>query len=152
MAATEEWFPPGTMLGADDRLVVWCDDDPGPGLHSGFGLEREGESIFLSNAAGDLIDAFSFGLQVSGVALGLFPDGWKPCLQTPGAANHSPEPLAPQSALVFNEWQANPDAWSGRKHHWDTAERLGGMPMKIGGSGWYELLGDYEGPGANTSG
>lgn len=53
-----------------------------------------------------------------------------------------------EAERVLNEWQADPDAWPGRKRHWDTAERLGGMPMKIGGSGWYELLRDYDGPAA----
>jgi len=55
-----------------------------------------------------------------------------------------------EAERVLNEWQAKADAWPGRKHHWDTAERLGGMPMKIGGSGWYELLRDYKGPAAEA--
>ncbi len=52
-----------------------------------------------------------------------------------------------EAERVLNEWQADPNAWEGRKRHLETGERLGGIPMKIGGSGWYELLRDYSGPG-----
>ena len=48
---------------------------------------------------------------------------------------------------VLNEWQADPNAWSRRAHHRETAQRLGGMPLAIKGSGWYELIGSYDGPG-----
>jgi hypothetical protein len=47
---------------------------------------------------------------------------------------------------VLNEWQANPDAWKGRKNHLETGERLGGIPMNINGSGWYKLIQSYQGP------
>ncbi len=53
-----------------------------------------------------------------------------------------------EAERVLNEWQANPDAWSGRRHHSETGDRLGGIPMNIGGSGWYELLRSYDGPAA----
>jgi len=53
-----------------------------------------------------------------------------------------------EAERILNEWQADPNAWPGRAHHLETAQRLGGMPMKIGGSGWYELLRDYQGPAA----
>ncbi len=52
-----------------------------------------------------------------------------------------------EAERVLNEWQADPDAWEGRAHHRATARKFGRMPMKINGSGWYELLGSYDGPG-----
>ena len=55
-----------------------------------------------------------------------------------------------EAERVLNEWQANPNAWTGRQKHLETGERLGGVPMKIGGSGWYELIGDYQGPGKSN--
>ena len=54
-----------------------------------------------------------------------------------------------EAERVLNEWQANPDAWEGRSHHRKTAERLGGLPLRVKGSGWYELIGDHEGPGVS---
>ena len=51
-----------------------------------------------------------------------------------------------EAERVLNEWQADPNAWAGRKHHRETGERLGEIPMVIRGSGWYELLKSYDGP------
>ena len=58
-------------------------------------------------------------------------------------------PSYEEAERVLNEWQADPDAWEGRKRHIDTRERLGGdIPMKINGSGWYEELKSFDGPAA----
>jgi hypothetical protein len=57
-------------------------------------------------------------------------------------------PSYEEAERVLNEWQANPEAWSGRAHHLATAEKFGGMPLKINGSGWYELIQSYPGPAA----
>ena len=57
-------------------------------------------------------------------------------------------PSYEEAERVLNEWQANPDAWEGRKHHLATAQKFGGMPLAIKGSGWYELLKSFDGPAA----
>ena len=53
-----------------------------------------------------------------------------------------------EAERTLNEWQADPDAWAGRRHHWDTARKHGGVPLAVKGSGWYELLAAYDGPGS----
>lgn len=58
-------------------------------------------------------------------------------------------PSYEEAERVLNEWQADPDAWEGRKKHRETGERLGGIPMTINGSGWYELLKSFDGPKAD---
>ena len=55
-----------------------------------------------------------------------------------------------EAERVLNEWQADPDAWPGRAAHNATHQRFGQLPMKIGGSGWYELLRAYDGNGERT--
>ena len=50
-----------------------------------------------------------------------------------------------QAERVLNEWQADPDAWEGRRHHRETMEKAGQLPIKINGSGWYHLLKSYTG-------
>ncbi|MEC8819262.1 MAG: hypothetical protein VYA08_00080 [Pseudomonadota bacterium] len=50
-----------------------------------------------------------------------------------------------QAERVLNEWQADPDAWEGRHHHRQTMEKAGQLPIKIKGSGWYQLLKSYTG-------
>jgi hypothetical protein len=72
-------------------------------------------------------------------------------IDTPSAYLSLYEVEAPsyeEAERVLNEWQANPNAWEGRSHHTDTAEKLGGIPMNINGSGWYKLIKSYSGPKA----
>ena len=56
-----------------------------------------------------------------------------------------------EAERVLNEWQANSNAWEGRRRHTETLTRLGDMPLKVKGSGWYELIESYDGPAANRS-
>ena len=51
---------------------------------------------------------------------------------------------------ALNKWQADPDAWEGRQHHWATATKHGGVPLAVKGSGWYELIAAYDGPGSQS--
>ncbi|MCX2980704.1 hypothetical protein EYC98_07410 [Halieaceae bacterium IMCC14734] len=51
-----------------------------------------------------------------------------------------------EAEQVLNDWQADSDAWAGRKRHLETGKKLGGIPMAIRGSGWYQLIQSHEGP------
>ena len=51
-----------------------------------------------------------------------------------------------EAETALNAWQADPDAWEGRRHHRETMRRAGRLPIKIKGSGWYELLKSFDGP------
>lgn len=55
-----------------------------------------------------------------------------------------------QAEKVLNAWQRNPTAWEGRAKHTATGKRVGQV-MKCPGSGWYELLGSYDGPAKATT-
>ncbi len=57
-------------------------------------------------------------------------------------------PSYEEAERVLNEWQRDPDAWDGRKKHLETGERLGGIPLRVRGSGWYELIKSFNGPKA----
>lgn len=57
-------------------------------------------------------------------------------------------PSYAEAERVLNAWQDNPNAWAGRQKHLDTAARMKGMPLKVIGSGWYELLRSFDGPKA----
>ena len=49
---------------------------------------------------------------------------------------------------VLNEWQRDPEAWEGRKKHLETGASFPSMPLRINGSGWYELMKSFDGPKA----
>lgn len=103
-------FPSGTTIAAGGYLVVWCDSATTSGLHTGFALGRTGETVQLYDANTNLVDAVSFGFQLSDFTLGRLTgaaDSWQLNTPTPGAANNAAA-LAPASALVINEWLAQP--------------------------------------------
>ncbi len=108
--------PPGTSLPARGYLIVWCDGQPSTGatLHAAFALDRDGESLFLDDAAGNRIDAITWGRQVTDFSVGRINGEWGLTRPTPNAANQ-PAALAPPRLLTLNEWQSNPrpgdEAW-----------------------------------------
>lgn len=90
-------------------LIVWCDDagSPTPGLHAGFALDRNQETILLYDQNTNRVDAISYGNQVADYSIGRVGSQW--VLNTPTAgANNAAATLAPASSLSINEWMANP--------------------------------------------
>jgi len=100
-------FPTGTTLAPGAFLVIFCDRGAEAGLHAGFGLDQEGESPFLYDAATNRIDGLTYGAQPEGSSLGRDPEGvWQLGQPTPGWTNVAME-TAPLTQLVLNEWLAN---------------------------------------------
>jgi len=68
-------FPPGTIIGANNYLLVFCDDKTNrAGLHTGFGLSGKGEQLLLWHGGVQPIAQLSFGPQVKGYSIGRVPD------------------------------------------------------------------------------
>ena len=100
-------FPPGVTLNPNGYLVLWCDAQMGdPGIHTGFGLKLEGESLFLYDSATNRIDAVGYGLQIPNASVGVVSGSWQLTVPTPGRANVA-APLGSPANLVINEWLAN---------------------------------------------
>jgi hypothetical protein len=101
---------PATILEPGGFLVVWCDNATNaPGIHTGFGLDKSGETVSLFNAAIGRVDAVSFGLQLADYTIGRVQDDWQLTVPTTNAANVAAV-LASSTNLAINEWLANPDA------------------------------------------
>jgi hypothetical protein len=100
-------FPASTMIPANGFLLVWCDSATNsPGLHTGFALGRNGETVSLYDASTNRVDALTFGLQLTDYTVGRVGDDWRLTVPTPGAAN-SAAPLASPVNLAINEWLAD---------------------------------------------
>jgi hypothetical protein len=100
-------FPPGTAIGHGEYLVLWCDTQTNlSGLHTGFSLDNDGESVFLFDAMTNRMDGLSFGSQAANYTLGLIGNDWRLCSPTPGAGNVAVATASPTN-LVINEWVAN---------------------------------------------
>lgn len=102
-------FPAGNTLPAGGHLVLWCDDAPGGGFRTGFGLSSGGETLLLMNGA-TVLDSVSFGPQAPDLAIGRVANGtgtWTACQPTPGLANVAAA-LGTTATLSINEWMAAP--------------------------------------------
>src|SRR5262249_57727396 len=59
---TQFVFSSGAIIPSQGYLVVWCDTDfAAPGIHTGFFLTNQTESIFLYNRSRQRVDAITLG-------------------------------------------------------------------------------------------
>src|SRR5688572_23126247 len=126
-------FPADTVIPSRGYLLVWLDDDfTAPGLHTGFNLDAEGQTIWLLNPSGNIADSLAFGLQLADLSIGRVPDGtgtWQLNVPSPRAANQA-QPLGAISTLKINEWMAldaPDDDWFELFNPDDLPAALGGL-------------------------
>ena len=96
------------MIKANGYLVVWMDDAvEAPGLHAGFAMDNDGDTIALFNPEGERIDVLGFGLQVADHSIGRGSNSvdWSLTQPTPGKANKA-APVADLNNLKLNEFAA----------------------------------------------
>ncbi len=72
--ATKYKLPTGTTIPAKGFLVLIC-NDLGTGLNTNFKLSSTGETVYLENAGGTLIDQVEFPNLDNGQSYGRYPDG-----------------------------------------------------------------------------
>ena len=128
-------FPAGALLPPRGYTVVWSDNQTNlPGLHTGFSLRGEGESVWLfgSNSNGLVqLDQLSFGLQLSDRTVGRVPDGtgaWQLTQATPNGSNEV-EAVGSEQSVRINEWMANPVSGS----DWFELFNAQSLPVALGG-------------------
>ena len=128
-------FPPNTLIPPQGYLLVWFDDDfDAPGLHTGFGLSQDGETVALfENTSGGYVavDFVTFGMQLEDYAIGRVPNGsgdWGLNAPTPGAPNAA-HPLGSAATLRINEWMASPVAGD----DWFEVFNPDPLPVAVGG-------------------
>ncbi len=99
-------FPAGVVLMGQEYLVLPADAQDGlDGIHLGYGLDRDGQGLYLCDTDGTLLDAVEFGRQVEDCSIGrLGPEGaWALTIPTFGQPNR-PQATGPASHLRINEW------------------------------------------------
>ena len=99
---------PSTPVQANGFVVVWADavTNTTPGLHTGIALGRNGDTVFLYDAATNLVDAISFGPQIANLTVGRIGGAWTLNTPTPNATNAAAT-LGSAGSLSINEWLAN---------------------------------------------
>lgn len=109
-------LPAGTRLASGAFLVVYADSDTAsPGLHAGFGLSADGDSVLVYNSAangGGLLDSITFGPQLADFSIArnaVTPEVWE--LESPsvGMVNGTAAELGALSGVRINEWSGQRD-------------------------------------------
>ena len=127
-------FPAGTTIGPHGFLVVWCDDATNdPGLHTGFGLDNDGQTVALFNVTTNgyqLADVVTFGLTVADKSISRDEgaSGWALAEPTPNATNILTA-LGPADLLKINEWMAT----STTGPDWFELYNPGDWPVELSG-------------------
>ena len=102
-------FPAGSPIVPGQYLVLYAGSGAAAsGAHLGFALNAEGDSLYLRNKVGDLVDSVEFGRQLADLSLGRAgrDDAWCLTIPTLGQANVV-QPVGDPRTLKINEWLAN---------------------------------------------
>ena len=67
-------LPAGTVIASKSFVVLIC-DNTATGLHTNFKLSASGETVFLENSSGKIIDKVEFPALNNGESYGRYPDG-----------------------------------------------------------------------------
>ena len=105
-------FPPNTSLAAGAYLLVYANDPDGTaGFHTGFGLDQNGEGVYLFDSVADggaLLDSVEFGAQLSDRSFGRTGNSGTWALTQPAFPGANALVLTGNHrALQINEWLAS---------------------------------------------
>ena len=144
LAPAKYSFPTNTIIPARGYLAVWCDNSANaPGLHTGFALDADGETLALYATSTNgvvLKDVIRFGVQLPDFSIGRTLNGsgeWSLNVPTPNAPNES-RPLGFSNHLRLNEWMANP----GSGADWFEIYNPDTLPVSLGGLYLTDALND----------
>jgi hypothetical protein len=99
----------GGNMSPGEYLILYADTNTAAsGLHLGFALNREGDSVYLYDKNGLLLDSVQFGLQLTDLSVGrIGRDGrWTLTAPTFGQENIA-QPLGNPDTVKINEWFTN---------------------------------------------
>jgi len=128
---TKYVIPSTTIIAAGGYLILFADSAlASPGLHTSFGLNSDGDSLYLLNGA-TVLDSVTFGPQAPDVSIGRIPNGtgaFQANTPTIGAANATIA-LGAITNVKVNEWMAKPFAGS----DWFEIYNNDSKPVSISG-------------------
>lgn len=101
-------FPKGVSIPSEGYLVVCADDNQAiTGIHLGFSLDGDGESLYLLDSQGIILDCVEFGPQIPDLSIGRTGHNNEWTLTTPTfGTDNKTTLLGDSTTLVINEWLA----------------------------------------------
>ncbi len=105
LADLKKWKMPVNNLAAGAYYIVHCDKED-TGNHANFGLRTEGETLYLSDGSGNIVDYLEFGQQYPNVTFGRDPSDPGKLVYcatpTPVAANSPTSATQPGERVEFS--------------------------------------------------
>jgi hypothetical protein len=142
-----QWpFPPGTVIGPHQFLLVWLDGEPAESLpselHASFRVAPDIGSVVLATGTNlsSVVDHLNYNIPVAGRSYGSYPEGTSSgrrlfATVTPGGANN---PASPPVDVRINEWMADNQAaladTDGNYEDWFEIYNPGSDPADLSGS------------------
>lgn len=102
-------FPAGSKIASGQYLVLYADTGAATsGFHLGFTLNAAGDSLYLYNKLGTLVDSVTFGRQLPDSSIGRVgrEDTWRLTFATLGQDNAA-QPTGDPGDVKINEWLAS---------------------------------------------
>jgi len=125
-------FTQPTIINPSEYLILWCDKNFSlPGIHTGFGLKQESQTLRLFDENTNCVDAVTYGFQLTDYSCGRDTNGdWVLCLPTPSATNN-PAPVASSTNLFINE--ILPNALPGESDWIEVLNLDTNLPISLNG-------------------
>lgn len=125
-------FPEGTYIEGNGYLQVYCDANlNNEALNTGFGLNADGDALYLYDTNTNVVNSVVFGMQIPDLSIGRLAakgGAWGLCLPTKDGVNVAATVGSP-TALKVNEWMADPVSGS----DWFELYNSGPTPVELGG-------------------
>src|SRR5258706_338480 len=133
-------FPSGVTMPSGTYLLIKFDNTNAPSLtnvpflNTGFGLDADGDQLFLFDApasGGALVSSVTFGVQPPDFSIGRVPNGganWALNIPTPGAPNIASS-LGNPAFLKVHAWMASPASGN----DWFEIYNPDGQPVNLSG-------------------
>ena len=140
-------FPTNTVIGANERLLVWLDGEAAEAApnapHTSFAIHSVNGSVTLSRGLPDrtvVIDAINYGPLAPNTSYGSYPDSdpFNRMVFHTASPGQSNSPLSLLPALRINEWLADntatlPDPADGRFQDWIELFNAESARVHLGG-------------------
>jgi hypothetical protein len=104
-------FPTGTILNADDYLIVWADKDLSQsGFHGDFNLSNTSGNIYITDSSLNYVDSVSYSVQIADTSYGRYPNGTGSFRTMPPTYNATNSIVSIVTGdIVINEFLASND-------------------------------------------
>lgn len=97
-------------LAANSYLIIWADENGSQGpFHANFKLAAAGESIYLSDSTGMLLDSVNFGMQTTDLSMARIPNGTGNFQMGDPTFNASNDPTSRQPQIDPEDFQVFPN-------------------------------------------